>query len=72
MLVYPNLSDNINRPDKFEVVSGFPANEKINITAIEIPFWSLTKFDSLTNEMEKVVSENLNDIKLNSQQTKLN
>lgn len=71
MLVYPNLSDNINRPDKFELVSGFPANEKINITAIEIPFWSLTKFDSLTNEMEKVVAENLNDIKQNNQSARI-
>lgn len=72
MLVYPNLSDNLNRPDKFEIVSGFSAYEKINVTAIEIPFWSLTNFDNLKNEMVKVVTENLNDIKQNSQCTKIN
>jgi 5-methylcytosine-specific restriction enzyme subunit McrC len=66
MLVYPNLSDILNRPDKFEIVSGFSANEKINVTAIEIPFWSLTNFDNLKTEMVKVITENLNDIKQNS------
>ena len=68
LLVYPNLSDNINPPDKFEISSGFPLNEKINVTAIEIPFWSLTNFDNLNTEMEKVITENLNEIKEKSQQ----
>jgi 5-methylcytosine-specific restriction enzyme subunit McrC len=71
MLVYPNLSDNINSPDKFEVVSGFPANEKISVIAIEIPFWSLTNFDSLSAKMEKAVAENLNDIKQNSKSARI-
>ena len=70
VLVYPNLSDNLNPPDKFEILSGFAANEKINVTAIEIPFWSLTNFDNLKTEMEKIVTENLKDIKQNSQRTK--
>jgi 5-methylcytosine-specific restriction enzyme subunit McrC len=72
ILVYPNLSDNLYSPDTFEVVSGFLPNEKINVTAIEIPFWSLTNFDSLTSEMEKVVAENLNDIRRSSQSSKIN
>ena len=71
MLVYPNLSDNLNGPDKFEIDSGFPAKEKINVTAIEIPFWSLKNFDNLTTELEKVVTENLDYIKQNSQSTKI-
>jgi 5-methylcytosine-specific restriction enzyme subunit McrC len=71
MLVYPNLSDDLNKPDKFEVVSGFPANEKIKVTAIEIPFWSFTNFDSLTDELVKVVAENLNDIIQHGQSTRI-
>lgn len=72
VLVYPNLSDKINSPDKFEVVSGFPANEKIKVTAIEIPFWSLNNFDNLTTEMEKVVTESLSDISQHSQSARIN
>lgn len=67
LLVYPNLSENISQPDKFEIRSGFPLNEKINVTAIEIPFWSFNNFDNLKSEMEKVILENLNEIKFKSQ-----
>jgi 5-methylcytosine-specific restriction enzyme subunit McrC len=67
MLVYPNLSDSINPPDKFEISTGFSLNEKINVTAIEIPFWSMTNFDNLKTEMEKVITANLNEIKEKSQ-----
>ena len=63
LLVYPNLTESLNQPDKFEIVSGFPPYEKINVNAIEIPFWSFTNFDNLKAEMEKVISENLNNIK---------
>lgn len=52
ILVYPNLSNEINEADKFEIVSGFNTNEKVNVTAIEIPFWA-NVFDSnrLDNKM---------------------
>jgi len=72
MLVYPNLSDNLNKPDKFELVSGFPTNEKIKVTAIEIPFWSLANFDNLTTEMGRVIAESLNDISQYSQSARIN
>lgn len=73
MLIYPNISDNkINRPDKFKVVSGFTSNEKIKVTAIEIPFWSLTNFDNLTTELECVIAENLNDISQDYHSARIN
>jgi len=73
LLVYPNISDNnINRPDKFKVDSGFTSNEQIRVTAIEIPFWSLTNFDNLTTEMERVIAENLNEIRQDSQSARIN
>ena len=67
MLVYPNLAEEINSLDKFEIRSGFFPYEKINVTAIEIPFWSMTNFLSLATELKKVVSESLIGIQGNSQ-----
>jgi 5-methylcytosine-specific restriction enzyme subunit McrC len=49
-LLYPNLTDNINEPDTFEISSGFNADDKIKITAMEIPFW--TENDLNTKELE--------------------
>lgn len=71
LLVYPNISENLNEFDKFEIVSGFSGNERINVTAIEIPFWSLTKFDNLKTEMELVISKSLNMIQLNKEWSKI-
>ncbi len=71
LLVYPNLSENLNAPDKFKITSSLPGNEIINVTAIEIPFWSLTNFENLDVNMQKVVQEHLNNIKENSQVTNL-
>ncbi|MCX6230914.1 MAG: restriction endonuclease [Bacteroidetes bacterium] len=71
LLVYPNLSETLNHEDKFEIDSGFPLNEKINVTAIEIPFWSFTNFYKLETEMEKSITKNLNDIKQKNQLTKI-
>jgi 5-methylcytosine-specific restriction enzyme subunit McrC len=69
MLVYPNLSESLNKPDKFQISSGFAANDKLNVTAIEIPFWSLLNFDNLKTEMINVITENLIDIQKNNQVT---
>jgi 5-methylcytosine-specific restriction enzyme subunit McrC len=62
ILVYPNLSDKLNPPDKFEISSGFSESERINVTAIEIPFWSLNEFINLTSILENRISETLNEI----------
>ena len=56
MLVFANLTEEINSPDKFEIHSGFFPYEKINVTAIEISFWSMTNFECLAAEMERVIS----------------
>lgn len=50
-LLYPNLTDNINEPDIFEISSGFNVNDKITITTMEIPFWTEEKLS--TTELEK-------------------
>ena len=60
LLVYPNLTDSLNFPDNFEITSDFSGIDKIKVTAIEIPFWSLNNFDSINSEMEKQVTEILN------------
>lgn len=46
----PNLSDIINEADKFEIVSRFNVHDKVNGTAIEVPFWA-NRFDG--NEIDK-------------------
>ncbi len=62
ILVYPNISDNLNSPDSFEIVSGFEGNEKINITAIEIPFWTMNDFNerSFDEKLFQVMEKHLN------------
>jgi len=62
ILVYPNLTENINSPDKFEIISGFQNHEKVNVIAIEIPFWSLTDMKGIDQRIFKVVEQNLNEI----------
>jgi 5-methylcytosine-specific restriction enzyme subunit McrC len=62
ILVYPNLTENINEPDKFEIISGFKNHEKVNVIAIEIPFWSLTDMKGIDQRIFEVVEQNLNRI----------
>jgi 5-methylcytosine-specific restriction enzyme subunit McrC len=50
VLVYPNTNENINPSDKFEISSGFDSNNKIHVTALEIPVWSINDFDNLDNK----------------------
>lgn len=47
ILIYPNTSEYSHDPDKFEIESGFSQGERINVTAIEIPFWSFENFSLL-------------------------
>ena len=64
LLVYPNITENINDADKFEIESGYFGHEKITVTAIEIPFWSMTDFNSLPNKLESIISEILKSFEL--------
>ncbi len=59
ILVYPNISEELNEPDTFKIVSGFDGRETINIKAVEVPLWSLRDFEGLESrlfeEIEKVL-----------------
>lgn len=58
ILIYPNLSENIHKADEFEIISGFNSENKIKVTAIEIPFWTEKKpFDR--EELEKNLKTSL-------------
>lgn len=61
-LLYPNLSDNINEPDIFEISSGFNTEDKIKITAMEIPFWTTDSLDTviLENNLYNTLAKQLN------------
>lgn len=62
VLLYPNISEEINPPDIFEIISGFPGRESINITAFEIPFWSWNNFRDLDQKLFQVLNRNLSII----------
>jgi 5-methylcytosine-specific restriction enzyme subunit McrC len=49
-LLFPNLTDSINEPDIFDITSGFNKDDKITVTATEIPFWTEDNFDAKTLE----------------------
>jgi 5-methylcytosine-specific restriction enzyme subunit McrC len=51
-LLYPNITDDINEPDIFEINSGFRTDDKITITAMEIPFWTIENLDTMTLEIK--------------------
>lgn len=61
LLVYPNLRDELHTPDYFTITSGFPDDDKIEVIALEIPFWSLTNFlnieQSLTEVLGKILTK---------------
>jgi 5-methylcytosine-specific restriction enzyme subunit McrC len=69
ILVYPNINDSsLNDPDVFEINSGFEGRESvdtINVTAIEIPFWSLKNFENIENKLNVRIKEVLNKIPCN-------
>lgn len=60
-LVYPNITENINPPDKFEISSGFDDNQKIYVTAFEIPFWSISDFENLGDKLFSFLKNVLQD-----------
>ena len=51
-LLYPNITDDLNEPDIFEINSGFNINDKITITAMEIPFWTTDNLDAMALEIK--------------------
>jgi 5-methylcytosine-specific restriction enzyme subunit McrC len=64
-LLYPNISDEINEPDIFEINSGFNIDDKITITAMEIPFWTRENLDIklLENKLYNTLEAQFNKFK---------
>jgi len=46
-LVYPNILEKLQKPDKFKIISGYSDSYKISIKSMELPFISLNGFDRL-------------------------
>ncbi len=51
ILLYPNISEELNAPDTFEIVTGFEGRDTIVIRAAEVPFWSFRGFDDLKDRL---------------------
>lgn len=64
MLLYPNLTEDIQEPDEFEISSGFNISDKMNITAMEIPFWTPGKLDieELENKLIMILKRQLDKL----------
>lgn len=62
ILIYPNISESVMPPDRFVISSGFNESEKINVTAMEIPFWSLNNFEQLDTRLKETIAWNMNRI----------
>jgi 5-methylcytosine-specific restriction enzyme subunit McrC len=62
ILVYPNISDDLNTSDNFKIISGFGGADEITITAMEIPFSSLTNFNRLDSMLFETLETELNKL----------
>jgi 5-methylcytosine-specific restriction enzyme subunit McrC len=64
-LLYPNITEEINEPDIFEINSGFSTDDKIKITAMEIPFWKESNLDVaiLETKLKTTLKEQLEKLK---------
>lgn len=62
ILAYPNISDTLNTSDQFEIISGFEGSDKITVTAMEIPFSSLTNFADLDSNLYVAIETQLNKL----------
>ena len=56
LILYPNLGESINSTYTFKIESGF-SNAEIYITAAEVPFWSVTNFENISNELYITLSK---------------
>jgi 5-methylcytosine-specific restriction enzyme subunit McrC len=62
ILVYPNISDELNTADNFTIISGFSGADEITVTAMEIPFSSLTNFNKLDSMLYETIETQLNNL----------
>ena len=51
MLIYPNVNEEVQSPDEFDVNSGFPSVPTIKVKVLEIPFWSGSNFRRLGQDI---------------------
>lgn len=51
LLLYPNITEDEAQVDEFKIVSNFAGKDVINVTAAEIPFWSMEDFSGLENSL---------------------
>jgi 5-methylcytosine-specific restriction enzyme subunit McrC len=47
ILIYPNSSEEIKLADNFIIESGFNRNDKINVIAVDFPFWTINRFENI-------------------------
>lgn len=55
LVLYPNQEETVSEPDEFTIESAFPGRDKIRIVAAEIPFWSSSGPAGLSNRLEPVL-----------------
>jgi 5-methylcytosine-specific restriction enzyme subunit McrC len=60
LLLYPNFSEELQENDSFTISSYFNGKDKIHVIAAEVPFWSMTKFNFLSEELYKRLNDTLN------------
>lgn len=60
ILIYPNCSEEVKLPDSFTIESGFNKNDKINVTAVDFPFWSINRFENIEILMINALNRLLN------------
>ena len=57
LILYPNTSETLNESDTFRIRSGFEREDILNVTAVDIPFWSIDDFGSLERRLESRLYE---------------
>ena len=65
IVVYPNIGEELHSSDQFEIISGFVGKEKINVIAMEIPFWSISAFELIEDRLLTTINKLLNNIEAN-------
>lgn len=51
LLLYPNIGESLVDPDLFKIRSGFVGTDTVSVVASEIPFWSMSAFEGLSNKI---------------------
>jgi len=60
LLLYPNYTEVLQHDSHFTISSGFNENDKIYVTAAEVPFWSINNFDTISHSLYEKLNKLLN------------